>query len=189
MLTGTVDLAALVAGVVPARLSGIAEVPPGWFAVPPMLTPFSAAFVHAGGLHLGFNLVMLIIAGSMVERSFGSAAVLIAYAVGALAAGLAQWGVSPASITPMVGASGAISALLAMQALMYPPGRARAIGPLSARTVQAIWLAAAWTALNVAIGLATAGSSMPIAAPAHIGGFLAGLLLFRPLLWWRWRDA
>ena len=67
--------------------------------------------------------------------------------------------------------------------------RARAIGPLSARMVHVLWLAAAWTILNLLIGVLSAQAGMPIAAAAHIGGFAVGLILARPLLALRWKDA
>ncbi len=86
----------------------------------------------------------------------------------------------------MVGASGAISALIGAYAQLFGRGKAKAIGPVSAHVVHALWLGASWTVLNLVIAWTSAGSGMPIAGAAHVGGFLVGMLLLRPLLRWRW---
>ena len=91
----------------------------------------------------------------------------------------------------MVGASGAISAVVATYALLYSQQQVRRIGPFSANIVRLAWLAGGWIALQLMIGFATAGGMGDlgqIAVAAHIGGFLAGLALTRPLLRWRFRK-
>ena len=87
-------------GFIPARWSGAA---PPWAAVPAFLTPLSSALVHAGFLHLAFNLLMLIWCGSQVERVLGRGGLLILYVVGAYTAAAAQWAFDPQSIIPVVG--------------------------------------------------------------------------------------
>jgi membrane associated rhomboid family serine protease len=52
-----------------------------------------------------------------------------------------------------------------------------------------VWLALAWTVLQIAVGFAAGAQGLLLATPAHIGGFLTGLLLQRPLLLWRYRKA
>jgi membrane associated rhomboid family serine protease len=93
----------------------------------------------------------------------------------------------------MVGASGAISAILATYALLYGQRAVRRIGPFSANFLRIMWLAAGWIILQLMIGLASArgglGDLGQIAIAAHIGGFLAGLVLTRPLLLWRFRKG
>jgi len=54
--------------------------------------------------------------------------------------------------------------------------------------LHAVWLGAAWTIINLLVGYATL-TDQPVAIGAHIGGFIAGLILTRPLLLWRYRDA
>ena len=89
----------------------------------------------------------------------------------------------------MIGASGAISAILAVYALLFGRNEVKAFGPIPAHWVRALWLALAWTGVQFLIGLSTAGGSYHIAVAAHVGGFLIGLALARPLLAWRYRGA
>lgn len=189
-LTGQIDNAALIGGFIPARL-GNPHLLDGMAAVPVWLTPLSCALIHAGWLHVGFNLLMLIFCGRQVEQVLGKAGTLILYVAGAYGATFAQWAIDPASPNPMVGASGAISAIIATYALLYSQQTVRRIGPFSANIVRVLWLAASWIAIQLMIGVATAGGLGDlgqIAVAAHIGGFLVGLALTRPLLRWRFRK-
>jgi len=201
-LLGYTNQAALLAGFVPERVHMLAAqnislaVP--W--LPLWLTPLSATLVHAGWMHLAFNLVMLIFCGRYVEHLLGQGRMLLIYGVGAYAAAAGQWAMtdggaffatSHAGMVPMIGASGAISALLGTYALIYSQRGVRAIGPIPEHVVRILWLAAGWTVLQLLIGLAGGFDSFfgGIAIGAHIGGFLAGLLLARPLLARRFRGA
>ncbi len=182
---------AVVAGFIPARLS-TALVLPG--AAPAWLTPLTATLVHANITHLGFNLLMLGFCGRFVEASIGSAATALLYGVGAYAAAGAQYLFDPVSVAPMIGASGAASALVGAYALLYGRRRVKAWGPRSGLALHVLWLAAAWIVLQAMVGLASGG--MPgvprgagVAVAAHVGGFLAGLALARPLLLFRYRKA
>jgi len=182
------DAAAIIGGFVPARLT-YPDVP--WAvgrSVPVLLTPLSATLIHGGWVHLIFNMVMLVFCGRETERAIGSGGVVLLYLVGAYAAAAGQWAQGTAGTTPMIGASGAISAIVAAYALFYGRSRARAVGPISAGLVHALWLAVAWIGLNLLIDYAMLGGTN-IAIGAHIGGFLAGLVLARPLLLWRYRHA
>ncbi|WP_448536603.1 rhomboid family intramembrane serine protease [Sphingobium yanoikuyae] len=190
LATGQIDNAALLGGFIPARIGnpGLLD---GMAAVPWWLTPLSCTFVHAGWLHIGFNLLMLLFCGRQVEHVLGRTGTLILYVAGAYAACFAQWAITPESVNPMVGASGAISAIIATYALLYSQQQVRRIGPLSANFVRVLWLAAAWITIQLMIGVATAGrlgDLGPIAIADHIGGFLVGLALTRPLLRWRFRK-
>jgi membrane associated rhomboid family serine protease len=189
-LTGKVDDAAILGGFIPARI-GEPALLQGMAAVPIWLTPVSCTLIHAGWLHIGFNMLMLIFCGRQVEHVLGWGGTLFLYGVGGYAACLAQWVVDPASTNPMVGASGAISAILATYSLLYSQQQVRKVGPLSANLVRVLWLAAGWIAIQLMIGVATAGGfgdQGQIAIAAHIGGFLAGLAVTRPLLRWRFRK-
>lgn len=189
-LTGHIDNAAVLGGFIPARV-GDPDLLAGLAAVPWWLTPLTCTLIHAGWLHVGFNMLMLVFCGRHVEHVLGKGPTLLLYGVGAYAACGAQWLIDPGSTGPMVGASGAISAVVATYALLYSQQQVRRIGPFSANVVRLAWLAGGWIALQLMIGFATAGGMGDlgqIAVAAHIGGFLAGLALTRPLLRWRFRK-
>lgn len=186
MVSGSLDQAAGALGFIPARLGGLLDVPG---AVPAFLTPFSATLVHGGLVHLALNLVMLVWVGRQVESVLGASAMILAYLVGAVAAAAAQWIADPAAMVPMVGASGAISAWFGIYALLAarpkPVTRSLSLN----RAIHAAWLLATWVIIQWMTQLLAGGQGVMLATPAHIGGFIAGLAMQRPLLLWRYRGA
>ena len=183
---GASDTAAALWGFIPARFSGYLELSG---AMPALLTPLSSTLVHGGLLHLAFNLLMLVWCGTAVERVLGRGALLLLYGVGAYTAAIAQWAVDPASVVPVIGASGAISAVIGAFALSFGETRAITRSPRLNRLINAAWLLAAWIVLQMMVGLLAGGQGLLLATPAHVGGFIAGLALQRPLLLWRYRGA
>ncbi|HEU4704572.1 MAG TPA: rhomboid family intramembrane serine protease, partial [Sphingomicrobium sp.] len=117
------------------------------------------------------------------------AALLLLYIVGAYGAAAAQWLADPASVVPVIGASGAISAVVGAFALSFGETRRISRSPRLNRLLNAAWLLAAWIVMQMMIGWLAGGRGLLLATPAHVGGFLAGLLLQRPLLLWRYRSA
>lgn len=185
-IAGAGEQAAAVLGFIPARFSGLLAISP---AAPTFLTPLTATLAHASLMHLGFNLLIFVWCGTAVERVLGKTGLIILYLVGAYASALAQWVTAPASIVPMIGASGAISAVVGAYALSF--GRAKRVTNnfhLN-RWINVAWLMVAWIVLQVMMGWLAGGQGYLLATPAHIGGFAAGLLLQRPLLLWRYRSA
>ena len=180
------EWAALTLGFIPARLSGM---PVPWTAVPAILTPLSATLAHSGLFHLGFNLLILLWCGNQVERVIGRSGLIMLYVAGAFASALSQWAVDPQGTVPMIGASGAISAVIGAYSLSF--GRAKAVtrSPSVNRWLNALWLLAAWIVLQLMTGYIAGAQGTMLATPAHIGGFVAGLLLQRPLLLLRYRGA
>ncbi|HET9811181.1 MAG TPA: rhomboid family intramembrane serine protease [Sphingomicrobium sp.] len=178
--------AAIAMGFIPDRWSGAVLAIP---AVPAILTPLSATLVHAGIVHLILNLIILVWCGTAVERILGNGPFLFIYAVAAYAAAAAQWLVDPHGQVPMVGASGAISGIIGAFALSFGQQkqivRSRALN----RALNAAWLLAAWIVLQIMTGMLAGMQGMLLATPAHVGGFLAGLALQRPLLLWKYRKA
>lgn len=173
-----VGQAAIDAGFIPASVGrDIGQ------AVPVYLTPLTSSFLHGGMMHLFFNCVMLVFCGRWVESVLGSRLTGALFLIGAYAAAFAQWLPEPESMVPVIGASGAISALVGAYAMMFSQKRVEAIGPVSAHQVRILWLAAAWIGIQLLIGLTfnEGGSGGGIAIWAHIGGFLTGLLLARPM--------
>jgi membrane associated rhomboid family serine protease len=183
---GLTDAAAETMGFLPARLSGLLDLSP---AMPAWLTPLSSTLVHGNFLHIGFNMLMLLWCGTAVERVLGRGPLLLLYGVGAYAAAAAQWLADPASIVPVIGASGAISAVIGAFALSFGQAKPVTRSPRLNRMINAAWLLVTWVVLQLMIGLLAGGQGVLLATPAHVGGFLAGLLLQRPLLLWRFRGA
>ena len=191
MVAGQTDRIAMLAGFIPARIDGAFDVAG---AAPVWLTPLSATLVHAGLWHVGFNLLMIVFCGRLVEASVGPGGVAFIYLVGAYVACAAQYAVAPHSPITMIGASGAGSALIGAYSLLYSNRRMNGWGPFSGQFLQILWLAIAWIGIQLLLDFASGDvPGMPegalIAAPAHVGGFLAGLALARPLLLFRYRDA
>lgn len=185
-LIGALDWAAAVAGFIPARVAGTMEL---GGAAPVWLTPLTATLVHASLIHLFMNMLMMVFCGKLVEEVLGAPGLVTVYVVGAYAAAAGQYLAGPHMPVPMVGASGAASAVLGVYALLYGRQREAVAHPVLNRLVNIAWLAGAWIGLQLLFGLAGSSQGMPIAIAAHIGGFLAGLLLARPLLLWRYRRA
>lgn len=158
-------------------------------AIPWWVTPWSSALLHGGWLHLFINMLMLVFAGGHVERVIGASGLLLAYLLGALAAAAAQYLAGPNAIVPMVGASGAISALFGLYALFFGRPKQVTQNRRLNRSIHVLWLLVTWVVLQWMAGLLAGGQGVMLATPAHIGGFVAGILLQRPLLLWRYRRA
>jgi membrane associated rhomboid family serine protease len=182
---GLVDVTAVLAGFIPARATG-AVTAPG--AIPFVLTPLTATLIHAGFIHLAFNMLMLGFCGRMVEAALGRWGIVLLYILGAYAAAVAQYAVDPTSQAPMVGASGAISALVGAYALLFGQRRGKPTGR-AGELLHILWLAAAWIGIQLLLNLAVATEGPMIATAAHVGGFLLGLVLARPILRFRYRNA
>jgi membrane associated rhomboid family serine protease len=185
-LLGWSDAAALALGFIPSRVAA-PEVP--WPALPVFLTPLSATLAHAGLIHVGFNLLVFVWCGQAVERVLGRTGLIVLYVIGAYAAAAGQWLSYPMSTIPMIGASGAISAVIGAFSLSFGRPKQFTRSPRVNRWINAVWLLVAWVVLQVMMGWLAGGQGYLLATPAHIGGFIAGILLQRPLLLWRYRHA
>lgn len=184
--SGQNDFLAFWGGFIPGRLDGLeADIP----LAPLFLTPLTAALLHANWIHLGFNLLIHVFCGRSIEPILGGKGVLVLYFVGAYAAAAVHWLANMGDVAPMIGASGAVSALLGAYAMLFGRSKVNIANPALALWVHALWLAAAWVGLQLLIGFTFANTPVRIAIFAHVGGFLAGLLLAKPLLLWRYRKA
>ena len=162
----------------------------GFPRAPFILTPLTATLLHAGFFHLLFNLVIFLFCGRAVEGALGPVSLVILYIVGAFAAAAGQFAVDPHSMVPMVGASGTISAVIGAYAMLFGRNRVRVANHKLALWLNVLWLLVAWVALNVAMAIVLSnGSGVLLAVGAHVGGFVAGVILARPLLLWRYRKA
>ena len=167
-------------GVVPAELdawlgdrSGI-EVP---------ATIVTAAFVHGGWLHLGFNMLFLWVFGDNIEDALGHVPYLAFYLLAATGAVALQVATDPDSVIPMIGASGAIAGVLGAYLVLYPRATVAVLLPFFffiPLPVPAFVLLIFWFALQLFIGIASigmSGASQGVAVWAHVGGFVTGLIL------------
>ncbi len=154
--------------------------------VPPPLTLLTSMFLHGGYAHVAINMLALWAFGIPVEDALGAARFLGLYLAAGVVAALAQTlaaAVSGDVLVPMVGASGAIAGVLAANVVLFP--RARVLS-----RVPAGLLVGAWFLLQILS--VVLGSDPGIAFMAHVGGFVAGLLLVRLLggdRGWRARRA
>lgn len=170
-------------GLIPARLSGVTEISD---ALPAILTLLSSLFLHAGWFHLAMNLFFLGFVGRYVEWIVGPGRFIGLYLAGGIAGGVLQVAAAPESVVPVIGASGAIAAVFAVYAVVFAQRKAaarRIFGiAVPADILNSLWLAAVWIGLQLMTGLVfNDGASGGIAIWTHIGGFVAGLLLARPL--------
>jgi membrane associated rhomboid family serine protease len=141
------------------------------------------AFLHGGWLHIIFNMWFLWIFGPAMEARFGRLGFIVLYLGGALAASAVHVATHPDSTEPVLGASGAIAAVIAAYAVIYPAERVITIVPILFIPlfvpVPAIVFAAIWFVLQVLQGsseLASPGVAAGVAWWAHIGGFAFGAL-------------
>jgi membrane associated rhomboid family serine protease len=149
-------------------------------------TFFSMMFLHGGWIHLLPNMWMLWIFGPNIEDRLGHFVFSMFYALGGVVAMLAFWVSDPSGHMPVIGASGAVAAVLGAYAVTFPAAKVRTliffifilIFDLPALVVLGIWFM-----LQVVSGmLGLWGFPMePVAFWAHVGGFVAGMILM-PLL-------
>jgi len=147
----------------------------------PALTLFTSMFMHGSWLHLAGNMLYLWIFGNNVEDVMGHIRFLLFYLICGVAAALAHGLSNPDSTIPMLGASGAISGVLAAYVLVYPAARVTVILPLGVLLypvkIAAFFVVGFWFVIQL-ISAAIADPSQPgVAFLAHVGGFIAGLVL------------
>lgn len=149
----------------------------------------SSMFLHGGFLHLGGNMLYLWIFADNVEDKLGHGRFLAFYLLCGLAATVLHIVIDPGSPVPTVGASGAISGVLGAYLLMFPGARVVTVIPilfflqvaeLPALVVLGFWFVIQFFSGIASLGYQTAGGG-GVAWWAHIGGFVAGLLLVIPL--------
>ena len=144
------------------------------------LTIFSSMFMHAGWVHLGGNMLYLWIFGDNVEDRFGHVKFIIFYLLCGLAATFAQMMFSLGSNVPNLGASGAIAGVLGAYILLFPQGKVRVLQGAQMIQVSALIVIGLWIVLQLFSSVASITSAADtggVAYMAHVGGFIAGLVL------------
>jgi len=147
---------------------------------PIWITLFTSMFMHGGWTHIGGNMLFLFIFGDNVEKAFGHIRYLAFYLVCGLVASLAQVYAGPDSILPSLGASGAIAGVLAGYLVLFPTNRVRVLLGYFITTVPAVAMIGLWALIQFFNGFASTSVSAQtggVAYMAHIGGFIAGLVL------------
>ncbi len=168
-------------GFIPAALMGGRHPEPGLAVVAPWITLFTSMFMHGGIMHLGGNMLYLWIFGNNVEDSMGHTRFIVFYVVCGLAAAMAQAFQDPGSQVPMIGASGAIGGVLGAYFLLHPNARVLVVIPfgfiLHPMRIPAWIVLGLWFVLQLVAGGGTPTEGGGTAYWAHIGGFLAGMVL------------
>ena len=151
----------------------------------PYLTMFTSMFMHGGIMHLFGNMLFLWIFGDNIEGALGHVKFVVFYLLCGIGAAVGQIFVDVNSMIPMIGASGAISGVLAAYMLRYPHARVHTFVFLiiifTTIKIPAFIVIGIWFATQVMSGLGTLGSNSNggVAWFAHIGGFITGVLLER----------
>lgn len=152
-----------------------------------ILTIFTSMFMHAGLAHIGGNMIYLWIFGDNVEDRLGHSRYVVFYLVGGVVASLTHLFTNWGSDLPTVGASGAIAAVLGAYLVMFPASRIATFVPLGffyrltmlpAAVVLGLWFVFQLFDGVMALGGADVGG---VAVWAHIGGFVAGMVMAKLL--------
>ena len=167
---------------IPADLFGVTRV--GNPAVAPWLTVFTSMFLHGNILHLGGNMLYLWIFGNNIEDVMGHGRFVLFYLLVGAAAVFSHALIDPMSTIPMIGASGAISGVLGAYVLLFPYVRVQVLIPIGIFPyivhVSAVLVLGLWIVIQVLNGIfGLGGVEGGVAWLAHVGGFIAGILLIK----------
>jgi membrane associated rhomboid family serine protease len=165
-------------GIVPVELIHIGDPVGGHNPIPEPLTLITYQFLHGGWMHLITNMLFLWVFADNIEDAFGHVGFLIFYLLCGVAAGMTHTLIDAQSPAPLIGASGAVSGVLASYLLLYPKARVWIL--LFMRIpirISALWALGGWFALQIVSAFITTQDDVQVAWWAHIGGFLAGLVL------------
>ena len=169
-------------GAIPAVVFGHVQLPHELMSLPAYGTLISSMFLHGGWMHLIGNMLYLWIFGNNIEDVMGHTKFIIFYGICGVVAALSHAIIDPESTIPMVGASGAISGVLGAYLLLYPKAKVLVLIPLGFFTqlihVPAAIVLGLWFLMQVFSGGMSLGhEGGGVAFFAHIGGFIAGMLL------------
>lgn len=150
-----------------------------------LLTVITAMFLHGGWLHIIGNMLFLWVFGDNVEDRLGRLGYLLFYVAGGVIASLIQGAMDPGSAIPVVGASGAVAAVLGAYLFMFPKASVNVVIPFFILIfipipVPAVIMIGLWFLQNLLAGAAEVANaqspSSGVAWFAHIGGFVFGFL-------------
>lgn len=168
-------------GVIPAALLQGKTLAPEIYLVSAEITLLTSMFLHGGWMHLIGNMLYLWIFGNNIEDAMGHTRFIVFYVICGIAAALAQSIPNPSSVIPMIGASGAISGVLGAYLILYPRARVLVVIPLGfyffSTRLPAMVVLGVWFVFQIVSSLLADNSSGGVAWGAHVGGFVAGVLL------------
>lgn len=168
-------------GVIPAVLLDNKILQPSLVMVPAAMTVITSMFLHGGWMHLLGNMLYLWIFGNNVEDTMGHGRFVAFYLLCGIAAVFAQVLPDPASATPMIGASGAISGVLGAYLLLFPHARVLVAIPLGfyihTMRLSAAWVLGFWFTMQLLSSVLAGGQQGGVAFRAHLGGFVIGAAL------------
>jgi len=168
-------------GVVPREYAMARDLPPT-IPLPFWSTLVTSMFLHSGWMHLGGNMLYLWIFGDNLEKVMGALRFALFYLVCGLAASLAHIAFGAGSNVPAVGASGAISGVLGGYLVLFPNNRVRILTRGGIASVPAIVVLGFWIVIQFINGIGSLAATTEtggVAYMAHIGGFVAGLVLVK----------
>ena len=168
-------------GVVPREYSLARDIPPT-IPLPFWSTLLTSMFLHGGWMHLGGNMLYLWIFGDNLEKVMGGARFLVFYLVCGLAASFAHILFGSGSTIPAVGASGAISGVLGGYLILFPRNTVRVLTRGGIAQVPAIFVLGFWIVIQMINGIGSMAATTEtagVAYMAHVGGFVAGLVLVK----------
>src|SRR5215212_7399092 len=167
-------------GVVPAVLFGTEALPEGLPLVPELATLVTSIFLHGSWMHLGGNMLFLWVFGDNVEDAMGHRRFLVFFLLCGAFAGFTHAWMDPESTRPLIGASGAVAGVVAGYLILYPRVQMWALFlngiPLR---VPAYWAIGFWFVLQLVSAFLSGDPD--VGWFAHLGGFLTGAALTRPL--------
>ena len=150
-----------------------------------LFTLFTSMFLHGGWMHLIGNMLFLWVFADNIEATIGSGRFLVFYFLGGLAAHAAHVFFNPGSMIPTVGASGAISAVMGAYLVMFPTSRVKVLFFFFTFRVAAFLFLGLWIFQQGQNGLASlsipTAETAGVAWWAHIGGFVAGVVIALPI--------
>jgi len=168
-------------GAIPAVLLEGARLPPELERVPPNATLITSMFLHGGWMHLIGNMLYLWIFGNNIEDAMGHVRFVFFYVLCGIAAVYSHAIPNMGSEVPMIGASGAISGVLGAYLLLFPNARVLIAVPIfyiiQTFRVSAMVVLVFWFVMQLVTSLLVDSSAGGVAFGAHIGGFIAGLIL------------
>jgi rhomboid family protein len=170
-------------GVVPREYSAGTDLAPR-IPLPFWTTMLTSMFLHGGWMHLGGNMLYLWIFGDNLEKVMGHLRFLIFYLLCGVAAALAHIVFNARSNVPTVGASGAISGILGGYMVMFPRNRVRVLTRGGVAAVPAFVMLGLWILIQLVSSVGSVAQTEQtegggVAFLAHVGGFVAGLVLVK----------